>query len=326
MATILEIKNICYPILAAFGVPANLLTIVILSRGNCGLSKCISVYMVAMSAADLLVMVFNVIIYHVLSYHFPYSFLSYTAVCKFILCMNPATLDISVWFTVFFTIDRCVTICCQQFKTRYCTVRTATVVIIALSVLACLENIPFWLAYEPERITDNVAWGCRSSLAFYSSPAGAAYSWVKSILVAWLPFILILFFNYLTIRRILVAIRIRKGLRGQSNNQESETEMKNRRKSIVLLFSVSGSFLLLWLTAVVNFLTSKLTTTAYYRGDYAAPKYIATETGYMLMYLSSCTNTCIYATTQTRFRDEMKKIVKSPYILILSIVQKYKIN
>ncbi|GCB65894.1 hypothetical protein scyTo_0010026 [Scyliorhinus torazame] len=42
---ILLVKDIYYPILAAFGLPANLMTIVILSRGNCGLSKCITAYM-----------------------------------------------------------------------------------------------------------------------------------------------------------------------------------------------------------------------------------------------------------------------------------------
>ncbi|XP_067865932.1 uncharacterized protein [Heterodontus francisci] len=44
---------------------ANLLTIVILSRGKCGLSKCISRYMVAMTTADLLVLIFDVILYEI---------------------------------------------------------------------------------------------------------------------------------------------------------------------------------------------------------------------------------------------------------------------
>ncbi|XP_078390048.1 uncharacterized protein LOC144671985 [Cetorhinus maximus] len=61
MVTVLQIENIYYPVLAAFGVPANLMTIAILSRGNCDLSKCISLYMAAMAAADLLVMIFNIL-------------------------------------------------------------------------------------------------------------------------------------------------------------------------------------------------------------------------------------------------------------------------
>ncbi|XP_067836107.1 probable G-protein coupled receptor 139 [Heptranchias perlo] len=324
MPTILHIKEIYYPILAAFGFPANLVTIVILSRGNCGLSKCISVYMVTMATADLLVIIFNVIVYYFFSYHFPHSFLSYTAVCKFILCMNPATLDMSVWFTVSFTFDRFVSVCCQTFKTKYCTVRTAAAVITTISVLICLENIPFWFAYEPDRIINSVHWGCRNRLDFFSSPAGAAYSWLKSVLVAWLPFALILLFNCLTVRCILVASRARRGLRGQSSENQSDREMENRRKSIILLFTVSGSFILLWLTAIVSFLTTRLTNAMHYQGDSAAPAYIATETGVMLMYLSSCTNTCIYAATQTKFREELKQMIKSPWTIILIFVKKMK--
>ncbi|XP_067836082.1 probable G-protein coupled receptor 139 [Heptranchias perlo] len=324
MPTILHIKEIYYPILAAFGFPANLVTIVILFRGNCGLSKCISVYMVTMATADLLVIIFNVTLYNIFSYHFPYPFLSYTAVCKFILCMNPATLDMSVWFTVSFTFDRFVSICCQKFKTKYCTVRTAAAVITTISVLICLENIPFLFAYEPDRIINGVHWGCRNKLDFFSSPAGAAYSWLESVFVAWLPFALILLFNCLTVRCILEASRARRGLRGRSSENQSDPEMKNRRKSIILLFTVSGSLILLWLTAIVSFLTTRLTHTVHYQADYAAPAYIATETGFMLMYLSSCTNTCIYAATQTKFREELKQMMKSPWRVMLIFVKKMK--
>uniref|UniRef100_UPI00398F35C3 probable G-protein coupled receptor 139 n=1 Tax=Pristiophorus japonicus TaxID=55135 RepID=UPI00398F35C3 len=322
LPTVLRIKNIYYPILSAFGVPANLLTIVILCRGNCGLSKCISVYMVAMAAADLLVMILHVIVYQTLSYHFPHSFLNYTAMCMLNLFLNPLTVDMSVWFTVCFTFDRFIAICCEKFKTKYCTVRTTATVITTVSVLICSENIPFWFAYEPERIINNVHWGCRYSVNFFISPAGIAYCWFKSLFVAWLPFVLILLFNCLTVRRILLASRARRGLRGHANENQSDPEMENRKKSIILLFSVSGSFILLWLTAVVSYLTSSLTNPVQYRGDYTAPAYIATETGLMLMYLSSCTNTCIYAATQTKFREELKTVVKSPWTMILTLFKK----
>ncbi|XP_067835706.1 probable G-protein coupled receptor 139 [Heptranchias perlo] len=317
----LQIKDIYYPVLAVFGVPANLLTIVILSRGNCGLSKCISVYMVAMATADLLVMIINVIVHHIFSYFFPYSFLSYTAVCKLIVYMKCNNLDMSVWFTVSFTFDRFVAICCQKHKTKYCTVRTAATVITTVSILVYLENIPYWFAYEPDRIISNVYWGFRPRLDFFSSPAGIAFSWLDSIFVALLPFALILLFNCLTVRRILVANGLRRGLRSHNSENRNDPEMENRWKSIILLFTVSGSFILLWLTTVVSFLSTRLTNAMYYRGDYTAPAYIAAETGYMLMFLSSCTNTCIYAATQTKFRAELKQLMKFPWTFILTMVK-----
>uniref|UniRef100_UPI00398EAF1A probable G-protein coupled receptor 139 n=1 Tax=Pristiophorus japonicus TaxID=55135 RepID=UPI00398EAF1A len=320
--TIMQFRDIYYPFLATFGVPANLLTILILSRGNCGLSKCISVYMVAMATADLLVMIFNVMVYHICTYHFPHSFLSYTAVCKFIIYINVTSLNMSVWFTVLFTVDRFVAICCQSFKTKYCRVRAATLLITTVSVLIYFQSIPFLFAYKFERIINNIDWGCRPRIDFFTSPAGVGFSWMQSILTTWIPFALILLLNCLTVRRILVASRARRGLRGHSSENQSDPEMEHRRKSIILLFSVSGSFMVLWLTAMVSSLTTGLRNTAHYRGDYKAPAYIAAETGYMLMYLSSCTNTCIYAATQTKFREELKKVLKSPWTLILMLVKK----
>ncbi|XP_067835723.1 probable G-protein coupled receptor 139 [Heptranchias perlo] len=319
--TILLIKEIYYPILAAVGVPANLVTIVILSRRNCGLSKCISLYMVAMATADLLVMIINIIVYYIFSYHFPLSFLSQTPVCKFILYMATVNLDLSVWFTVSFTFDRFVALCCHKFKTRYCTERTAAAVITTFSVLIFLKHIPLLFAFETQQIINKVQWGCRSRVAFFSSPPGEAYVWFQIISIVCLPFTLIALFNSLTIRRILVASRSRRGLRDHSSENQCDPEMENRRKSIILLFTISGSFLLLWLTHIVSFLTTGLLNTTNYRGDRTNPGYIATEAGAMLKHLSSCPNTCIYAATQRKFREELKKMLKSPWTLILRLVR-----
>uniref|UniRef100_UPI00398ED9C8 probable G-protein coupled receptor 139 n=1 Tax=Pristiophorus japonicus TaxID=55135 RepID=UPI00398ED9C8 len=299
----------------------NLLTIMILSRGNCGLSKCICVYMLAMATADLLVLIINVMVYYIFSYHFPLSFLSHTPVCTVILYTANVSLDVSVWFTVSFTFERFVKICSLRFTTKYCTERTAAAVITTVAVLIFIKNIPFFIAYEPEQIINELRWGCQSSVAFFSSPLGVACSWFHSIWRVWLPFTVIVLFNSLTVRRVFVASRARSGLRGHSTENQCDPEMENRRKSIILLFTISGSFILFWLTANVSFVASRLTNTTYYRGDRTDPGYIATETGAMLKYLSSCSNTFIYAATQRRFREELKTVLKSPGTQIERLVK-----
>ncbi|XP_067884409.1 probable G-protein coupled receptor 139 [Heterodontus francisci] len=299
---------------------ANLLTIVILSRGNCGLSKCISVYMVAMATADLLVMLFNIIGVNILSKRFPHSFLSYTAVCKFMIYMLCTNHGMSMWFTVSFTFDRLVAICCQQLKRKYCTVRTAAAVLTTLSILIYSQTIPFWFVYEHKQIINNIHWFIRPSVAFISSPAGAAYLLLQNIIYTWLPFALILLLNVLTVRRILITSRARRGLRTHSSESPRDQEMENRKKSIILLFTVSASFILLNLPSAVSHATSSIA--VHYRPDYTSPAYIATQTGVMLQYLSSCTNTCIYAAAQTKFREELKKVMKSPWTLAVRLFSK----
>ncbi|XP_051865892.1 probable G-protein coupled receptor 139 [Pristis pectinata] len=322
LLTIRHVRNVFYPILAAFGVPANLLTMVVLFRGNCGLSKCISFYMVGMATADLLVMIFCVIGYHIVMYQFPVSFLSYTSACKVVLYFMSSSLQTSVWYTVLFTFDRFVAICFQKFKAMYCTVRTAVAGIITVLLLVHLQSAPYLFEYKPARVTDGVHWGCQPNAWFVSSPVGVAWSFLQSILTVIVPFFLISLFNCLTVRRILVASKVRRELRGHSSQTQKDPEMEARRKSIILLFSVSGSFILLWLTVAVSFLTTRLAGTAHYDGNYTDPAYVATEAGYMLMYLSSCTNTCIYAATQTKFREELATVLKSPWTFALILLKR----
>lgn len=278
--------------------------------------------MVAMATADLLVMIFCVIGYHIVMYQFPASFLSYTSACKIVLFFMSTSLHTAVWYTVLFTVDRFVAICCHKFKAVYCTVRTAVAGIITVSLLLHLQNVPHLLEYKHVRIINGIHWGCQPSTWFITSPLGSAFSFLQSIISVIVPFSLISFFNCLTVRRIIMASKVRSRLRAHGSQAPNDPEMESRRKSIILLFSVSGSFILLWLTVAVSFLTTRLVGTAHYSGDYSEPGYIATEAGYMLMYLSSCTNTCVYAATQTKFREELGTVLKYPWIFLLTFVQK----
>ncbi|XP_067835801.1 probable G-protein coupled receptor 139, partial [Heptranchias perlo] len=314
---IFQIEDIYYPVLSAVGVPVNLVAIVILSRGKCGLSKCISVYLLGMAVADLLVVIIGVILNWIGMIYFRDSFLLITPVCSFIIFLSEAATGVSVWFTVAFTFDRFVAICCEKLKTKYCTERTAAVVLGTVSVLGCLQSVPWYFAYEPGDIIDHVPWFCVIKSSFRTYPAWSAFEMFHLILTPCVPFCLILLLNVLTVRRILVSSRVRRGLRGRSNGEnQSDPEMENRKKSIILLFSISGSFILLWLTKVVFLIYLRIADIRYFH-SYTDPFFLTEHTAKMLQLLSSCTNTCIYVLTQTKFREELKDAVKYPLNLIV---------
>ncbi|XP_078064157.1 putative G-protein coupled receptor 139, partial [Mustelus asterias] len=314
---------IYYPILAAIGVPVNLMAIVILSRGRCGLSKCITRYLVSMAVTDLLVVVTAVIFNRIIGIYFPVSFLSLTPACTLSTVIIYAATESSVWLTVVFTFDRYVAICCQKLQANYCTEKTAAVVIGMVCLLSCLKSIPWYFMYEPLYIMNNVPWFCNIKSAFYTSFSWTAYDWFARILNPILPFLLILLFNALTVRHILAASRSRRRLRAHSSaDNQSDPEMKNRKKSVVLLFAISGSFILLWMTYVLDFLYVKITNEAYFGGsNFNDPKFIRQESGNMLQLLSCCTNTCIYAVTQRKFREELKHAAIYIGSLVVSIVK-----
>ncbi|XP_072101644.1 probable G-protein coupled receptor 139 [Mobula birostris] len=301
--------------------PANLVAIVILSRGKCGLSKCITLYLVGMAAADLLVVISNPLLKWTAEIYFPRSFLLITAVCRLVTWLMFASTAASVWLTVAFTVDRFVAICCEKLKTKYCTERTAAVVIGTVSVLACLETVPWGFVVEPAEIINGVPWDCVMTPSFRNSPSWATFEIFHRIFYPCVPFILMLLFNILTVRRILVASRARRGLRGQkSGEKDKDREMENRRKSIVLLFSITGSFILLWATLVVFSNYRRVTKSYVYSAT--DPLYVTDHASTMLQILSSCTNTCIYALTQSKFREELKNAVKYPLNLMLKLMKR----
>ncbi|XP_067878792.1 probable G-protein coupled receptor 139 [Heterodontus francisci] len=316
----LQIERLFYPALAVFGVPVNLLAIVILSRGKCGLSKCITCYMVGMAASDLLVVISEPIFYRIGQMYFPDSFLFITPVCSFIYFLIITVTIVSVWLTVAFTFDRFLAICCEKLRAKYCSEKTAAMVIGTVSVLGCLVSVPWCFRFEPEYIIDNVPWYCITKPVFFTSTAWDGYVIVCVILVSCMPLFLILLLNVLTTMRILAASRGRRGLRGCSSGEKNkDPEMENRRKSIILLFSISGSFMLLWVTHVVFYIYQRITKMFSY--SVTDPVYVTEVTANMLQLLSTCTNTCIYVLTQKKFREELKFAVSYPLKLIVKIVK-----
>ncbi|XP_067882931.1 probable G-protein coupled receptor 139 [Heterodontus francisci] len=268
-----------------------------------------------MAVADLLVVITGPILRRISWIYFPDSFLSITPICSSINVLVFATAMVSVWLTVVFTFDRFVIICCEKLKEKYCTERTAALVIGTVSLLCSLECVPWYFICEPKYIIDIVPWCCIVKQSYYSSPSWTAFELFHGILTACVPFFLILLLNVLTVRRIIAANRVGSGLRCLSNGENhNDPEMENRRKSIILLFRLSGSFILLWVMQIVFYIYQRIT--KQYASSTNDPLYITEYTAAMLQLLSSCTNTCIYAVTQTKFREELKRVVKYPLNLI----------
>lgn len=123
-------------------------------------------------------------------------------------------------------------------------------------------------------------------------------------------------FNGLTVRNIIAANRVRRRLKAV-DSQDTETE--NRRKSIFLLFIVSGAFILLWTTVAVIFVCTQVTVN-FAGGDHSSPSYIGNEVGNLLMHISTCANMCIYGITPRKIRLEVKNELKYLPRIIVKLV------
>ncbi|XP_067882355.1 probable G-protein coupled receptor 139 [Heterodontus francisci] len=299
----------------------NLLAIVILSGGKCKLSTCTTRYLVAMTMADLLVIITEITMIWIINYYFLGSFRNITHVCSVIGVLSCAAADCSVCFTVTFSFDRFIAICCQKLKTKYCPEKVAVVVLATTCLLLCSKNVPFYFIFESREIIDIISRLCYPKKSYFTEPGWMAFACFDNVLTPLLPYVLILSFNSLTVKQVLVASQVRKGLTSHSKAENcSDAEMVSRRKSVILLFTLSGSFILLCLVIVIEFLYHIISGKE--PGYYINSEYIFEHVGDMLRNLSCCSNTFIFGATQSKFREQFKSVVKYPVTSIVQLINK----
>jgi len=238
-------------------------------------------------------------------------------VCNIHAVLLYACTDCSVWFTVTFTFDRFVAICCQKLKIKYCTEQMAGVVLGTVTVLSCLKNIFWYFMLTGRYSLRNDPWFCDVTIIVVFSRVWVIIEFLHHILTPAVPFVLILLLNIFTVRHILVSSRARRRLRAHSDGERSrDPEMENRRKSIILLFVISANFILFRAVLMVYSICRRMWLLGY-RSIFLNS--FVQEMGFMLQLLSCCTNTCIYAVTQAKFREELKNIVKYSLLQLFNL-------
>ncbi|XP_059497158.1 probable G-protein coupled receptor 139 [Stegostoma tigrinum] len=312
------IQYFSYPILAFVGVPANVVTIFILLRRNCGLSGCITRYLLMMAIADLTVVFLDLILRHMPIIYSIYSLMS-LPVCNIHAVLLYAATDCSVWFTVTFTFDRFVAICCLNLKGRYCNEKMATLVLRIVAVASCLKNIFWYFMFKIWYRRWNFPWFCLVTSVGKWSPVFAVLELTHNILNPCLPFLLILLLNILTVRHISLSSRARRRLRRHSSaDVPRDKEMESRRKSMKLLFLLSANFIVLWSLLMIYSVCWRLD--AIIIPNVFLPTSVH-ELGFVLQLLSCSTNTAIYAVTQTKFRQHLKNLLAYPFTQIYLFIK-----
>ncbi|XP_069769314.1 probable G-protein coupled receptor 139, partial [Narcine bancroftii] len=287
----------------------NLLVIVILSRGKCGLSKCTARYLAGMAMADLISVVSGVLLDQINNIYHYSRYLLITPICTLNLVVRLSAMDASVWLTVVFTFDRSIAICSQKLKERYCTERTAAVLTVLVPIVTCARFVPCYFAVQPLYVIDRVPWYCIQNDEFVASPLFQAYRVFISIMTPLLPFCLIVLFNGLIISHIIFVNKLRRKLRNSSGSQR-DSEVEHRRKSMILLFALSINFIFLWIPFTIFNLKWEYENYFYANKYLNTPTYVLQQCGFMLQFLSTCTNTCIYTLSQREFRKQLQNGVK----------------
>ncbi|CAN0355119.1 unnamed protein product, partial [Lampetra fluviatilis] len=100
------VQRIYYPCVCAIGIPANLLTTLTLARRSCGLSKVTRTYLVALSVADSLTLVWLGVVDLTLLWLQPEPFWGAYPWCGLVTVLEYGAMFSSIWIIVAFTIER----------------------------------------------------------------------------------------------------------------------------------------------------------------------------------------------------------------------------
>uniref|UniRef100_A0A3B4F5A6 G-protein coupled receptors family 1 profile domain-containing protein n=1 Tax=Pundamilia nyererei TaxID=303518 RepID=A0A3B4F5A6_9CICH len=271
---------------------ANIVTFLIIWKRNCTLSRSSALYLMAISVADNFVLMFIVILELSLKYHQQEPFWSYEPWCSLRDIFNYGAYNASTWLVVLFTVERFIAIHTWKIKPKICNQRCAAWTIAATFVFSHLFAIPHY--WSNISVHDNNQTRC-----IYNPEAPTqfihALVWIQTLQAYMFPFLIILTVNGLTLQLISL---IRPLLRSR------------RRKSVVLLVTVSMSFVLLSVTRAITQII--LRTTELYtldRNDYNHQINIAADAGTMLCLSNAAANMYLYVCTQSRFRQEFSACI-----------------
>ncbi|XP_048379944.2 probable G-protein coupled receptor 139 [Stegostoma tigrinum] len=301
------VQAIYYPILAIVGLTVNIVTIVILSRGKCGLSKWITHYLVAMSAADLLVVILELMFRQIpIVFKKQFIFLKSVPLCNIHAALLYTAIDCSVWFTVAFTFDRFIVLCCNKLKSKYCTEKTAVTILVSMTVLSGLKNIFWYFMFTGLYRLHKEPWFCYESTGVQFSLVWGSIEFAQYILTPIVPFVLILLLNAFTGKYVLLNTNVRKRLWSHCKfGNVRDAEVENRRRSIILLFLISANLILLWSPLLLSTFWIRMRLLGYT----VWLNQFWRDIGFMLQLLSCCTNTCVYVVTQKMFRKQVKNVL-----------------
>ncbi|XP_073325801.1 probable G-protein coupled receptor 139 [Pagrus major] len=291
------------PLLTQIYSSANTITFLIILRRNCMLSKSSTFYLMAMSVADNLVLLFIVVLELSVKYHQQEPFWSYEPWCSLRDIFNYGAYNASTWLVVVFTVERFISIHTWKVKTKICTQRCAAWTITAVFLLSHLCAIPYFWS-NASVYTNN------QTRCIYRPEAPSRFIhtlvWFQTLQAYIFPFLIILTVNWLTLRLISLSNRVHITADLTSRVNKVMPLLRSRkRKSVVLLVTVSMSFVLLSVTRAITQII--LRTTHMYtldRNDYNIKINIAADAGTMLSLSNAAANMYLYVCTQSKFRQE----------------------
>lgn len=297
------------PIIFIIGLVGNILSLMVfLTKNMRRLSA--SLYLAAISSADLMALLFYVLIEWLrrgglssISSHVTVPFLERNGVCHVILFLTYNFRFLSSWLVVCFTLERYIGVCHPLKRRRnisdMSSSRKLITVVVLISVLVSLFRP--WLNTENHIGPNEVPWCIRRNEYQMIS---FVYDCVFCVSITFLPFFIITCLNALIIRKLIMRNKYHR--RSRIISEESII----RLEFTIILIAVSFCFVafntpyaVVWLTHFINSSAGTITNGR-----------IINETQHILLFtktiyfMNYSVNFFLYSITGAYFRKELKML------------------
>ncbi|XP_077345220.1 putative G-protein coupled receptor 139 [Lithobates pipiens] len=307
------IQKLFYPIMCVFGLPASIVTMAVLWKGNLDMSKSIVYYLVSLAVANILLILVVTIFRDIFYFYVDVTLYWPEPSCGvsnwiYFTCVYSLT-----WLTVAFSFDRYVIVCCMKLKLRYCRPSVTRWVILGVYTSAFLVAMPTFWMYVPIRTTQpdgTIFHICSLHRNLSSIPFLSVYDHIQTTVWIVFPLVSLILTNGLTVWHITMTTKVRQVLKANGGKQSDDPEVLRRKKSVTLLAMISISFLAHWLPKMVVKVVERVTYPPVNRYDFYHPVNVVRMLCNMLIVFSSFSNVCIYSLTVTKFREELFRGVK----------------
>ena len=300
-------KIIVYPLLLLLGTFGNVMTIAIHKRTT--QASPMSVFFVVLALADLVLLYFNCfpsLVHRTVGVHLNKQS---SLLCKlFQFCVYTSGV-LSAWTLVAMTAQRAVCVLWPHRANVLCTVGKSKVIVVSMVLFMAAMHAHLLYGFDLQTYESEIRCSTAGEYRYFFV---TIWSWVDLLIFSLLPWLCLVVSNTLLVLKLNVSVREAEVSLGSGQADRIDDRKKKAKSITVTLIAVSTAFLVLtfpmslvqilsfvnWMNGIFHILSSSRA--IYYLNQISFP----------LWYTNSSINFYVYCLTGTKFRKEVKRMLR----------------
>lgn len=307
--------TLCYhillPIFCSIGIVGSLLTVIVLSRKT--MSTSTNSYLISLATADLafLLIISPKCLETKLEGKAHYQYL---AIMTYAHIFLDTFLLVSIWLTVMLAVERYIAICHPLRAMAICTVVRARIIIVSIFAIALIFNTPKFFKFRLEYFQEPCIKQEVPNIQITSLATNETYRsltvWTSCVLIVFLPFALLLYFNLCLILEIHRSTNyLRYHLASDSNAQTIITG--EEMKITLMLISIVVNFFVFESPYIILEVVKLLK-----KGVVSEHLYLYIAVTILLLAMRSSLNFILYCWFSEKFWNTFKKTFCMPQCIL----------